>query len=126
MPSVYRNTDFLSIGNPIQMPAKLAPMETLGDRVRQVRKERGWKQPELAKRAKVAQSSISELETGTAKKSLDTVRLAVTLGVSAYWLDSGKGPKKLGELEQAILELDERDQQAVVDLIGVLRKRRAA
>lgn len=126
MDGSYRNTDFMSIGNPIPMPDKLAGMESVGDRVKQVRKERKLDQGPLAKKAKMAQNSLSDLETGKTKETPQIVKLAVALGVSAYWLDSGKGPKKLGELEQSILELDERDQQAVIDLIGVLRARRAA
>lgn len=125
MEGFYRNTDYLSIGTPIQMSDKMSAMETVGDRVRKVRKERKWDQTKLAKKAEMAQNSLSDLETGKTKETPQIVKLALALGVSAYWLDSGKGPKKLGELEQSILELDEHGQQTIMDMVGVLKRRAA-
>lgn len=126
MSDFYRNTDFLSIGNPIERAIKLTAMETVGDRVRQARNEHGWSQKKLAKKAKMSQSSLAELEGGDSKESVHIVRLALALERSAYWLDSGKGSKKLGEVEQALLELNDGDQKVILEMIRALRAARAA
>lgn len=101
-------------------------METLGDRVRQARNEHRWTQAKLAKKAKMSQSTLAELEKGDSKESVHIVRLALALERSAYWLDSGKGPKTLGEVEQAMLELNDADQRVIMDMIRALGARRAA
>ena len=55
----------------------------MGQRVKRLREAREWSQPDLAKRAKVSQAYIAELERGTKRNpSLRiTVRLAKALGV---------------------------------------------
>lgn len=98
---------------------------TVGERVRQVRQERGWTQAELAKRAKIAQSSVSELERGDSRGSAYIVDIAVALGVSPFWLNSGKGRREMTKLERDYFgELSEREQQAVQDYIKFLIDRR--
>lgn len=94
---------------------------TVGDRVRQVRQERGWTVAELAKRVGIAQSSLSELELGDSKGTAYIVDLALTLEVSPFWLNSGKGRKKLTKLERDYFgDLSEREQDAVQDYIKFL------
>lgn len=94
-------------------------MGTLGDRVKECREEFGWTQKELAAKVHMAQSSLAELEGGRSKESPKVVKLAIALKCSAYWLDSGKGPKKLGELEQAIIELSADNQKTIMQMIRV-------
>lgn len=101
-------------------------MSALGDRVRQVRKERGWTQTELAKRAKIPQSSVSNLETGGHAGSPNIVEVALALGVSVYWLRNGKGPKYLTDLQELALDLSEPEQQAVAAYIKFLRAGKVA
>ncbi len=67
-------------------------METLAQRLKQARAERGFTQTQLAQAAGVAQSDISKLERGDAQKTANLVRLAMALGVSPSWLDTGDGP----------------------------------
>jgi transcriptional regulator with XRE-family HTH domain len=101
-------------------------MTALGDRVRQVREERGWTQTELAKRAKIPQSSISTLESGQTKGSPHIVEIALALGVSVYWLRSNRGPKSLTQWQQLGLDLTEPEQQAVQAYIQFLRAGKVA
>ncbi len=64
---------------------------TIGQRLKQVRKERHLTQVELAARVGMKQSTLSDLELG---KSAGTTNLAVVanvLGVNALWLETGRG-----------------------------------
>jgi XRE family aerobic/anaerobic benzoate catabolism transcriptional regulator len=49
----------------------------MGQKVKRLREAREWSQPDLAKRAKVSQAYIAELELGT--KRNPSVRIAVRL-----------------------------------------------
>jgi DNA-binding Xre family transcriptional regulator len=68
-------------------------------RLKELREARGWTQLELAERAGVRQATISEMETGRAKRvGLDTLdRLARTLKVQPgellEWAAGGKGKR---------------------------------
>lgn len=85
---------------------------TIGQRLKQVRKERGLTQVELAARTGVKQSTLSDLELG---KSAGTTSLAVVanvLGVSALWLETGRGERDAGaepaeELKRLLVETPE-------------------
>ena len=61
---------------------------TLADRIRISRERRGWSQNELARRARMTQALISELEAGKRKEPRLTTlrRLAETLGVTTDYL----------------------------------------
>lgn len=54
-----------------------------------MRAELAFSQAELAKKAKVTQPVISELEAGKAQTSGHTPSIADALGVNAYWLETG-------------------------------------
>lgn len=65
-------------------------METIGSRVRRLRKEQGVTQTELAKRAGLSQGTINDLESGRSKGSQHIVALAAALGVTPSYLTVGK------------------------------------
>jgi transcriptional regulator with XRE-family HTH domain len=65
----------------------------VGDRVRQVRQEKGITQKDLAQLSGVCQQMISKLEVGKAQGSANIVRLALALDVSPAWLE-GISPRK--------------------------------
>lgn len=67
-------------------------METLAQRLKHARAQKGFTQTQLAQAASVAQSDISKLERGDALKTANLVRIAVALNVSPTWLDTGDGP----------------------------------
>src|SRR5688572_33450720 len=59
----------------------------VGDRVRQIRQEKGITQKDLAQLSGVCQQMISKLEVGKAQGSANIVRLALALDVSPAWLE---------------------------------------
>ena len=61
----------------------------IGDKIRQIRKSKGWKQEDLAERSGYSRSSIINWETGKrAPRADDIERLALILGVSTFELIS--------------------------------------
>ena len=73
-------------------------MSNLEDRISELIKVTGWSVPEIAKRAKVTPSAVSQWlgKSGRPTKSI-LLRPAIYLerdsGFSALWLSSGEGPK---------------------------------
>lgn len=68
-------------------------MDTLKARLAAVREEKGLTQAQLGQKIGAGQSLISNLENGTNLSSTSLPEIAHALGVSAYWLKTGKGPK---------------------------------
>ena len=71
----------------------------IGQNIKKIRKSKGLSQIQLSKISKVAQSSISEYETGGVEPNLRTlIRLAKALGVSVESILYGEiHPKVSGE-----------------------------
>jgi phage repressor protein C with HTH and peptisase S24 domain len=65
-------------------------METLSQRAKRLRTERGWTQAELGKRAGLSQVTISDIERGRNQGSREIIPLADALGVSPTYLTTGK------------------------------------
>lgn len=68
-------------------------MSELGRRVRQARKAEGLTQVQLAKKAGVAQSTISELEKGENVGSVHLVAIARALRRRPQWIETGLPPE---------------------------------
>ncbi len=60
----------------------------IGDRLKIVRRQHGWSQHELARRAQVRQATIADLESGTSRETRTDVarRLARALGITVDYL----------------------------------------
>lgn len=69
-------------------------MNTIGSRIKQVREELGLTQSDLAKRIGAAQSTIGSLESGARNQPRKLISIAAALGVSAEWLETGRGTKE--------------------------------
>jgi len=61
---------------------------SIGARIKRERERHGWSQNELARRAKVRQAQLSELESGKRNDAMASIlrRVARTLGVSIDYL----------------------------------------
>jgi transcriptional regulator with XRE-family HTH domain len=68
-------------------------MQTIGDRIRAVRRERKLTQGELGKKSGCSTSTISDLENGHMAETTYIVSIAQSLNVSPSWLESGKGDR---------------------------------
>lgn len=74
-------------------------MTTVAHRLKELRASLDLTQAELAKRAHLKnQSIIGALESGARKKSSHIPAIAKALGVEAFWLAEGKGPKHGGSV----------------------------
>ncbi len=66
---------------------------TIGNRIRSVRRDKKLSQPELAKLAKVTQSTISDLENDKKSTSAENMEaIAQALGTSSTYLLTGRSP----------------------------------
>lgn len=73
---------------------------TIGERLKWAREKASWTVRELAQRAGIAPSSITDVELDSRTPRTDTVeRLATALKVERCWLayGDGKAPKGWGE-----------------------------
>lgn len=114
-----------SIGFPIVTRNKIAGME-LKDRVKWAMAHGGYKtQAPLAKKVGCPQSVISNLLTGSAKTSRYLTDIALACKVSPQWLYTGKGERRIGELEELFYSLHASDQQAAMDMMRALKASRS-
>lgn len=67
-----------------------AGMTTFGERLRTARKQARLNQEQLAAKAGLSQTTISDIERGRNEGSRDVVALARALGVGAEWLLTGR------------------------------------
>ena len=98
--------------NDVRMPPDLPPAagETIGQRLKRLRLDRGLSQRELAAPG-VSYAYISRIEAGTRQPSVKALRrLATKLGVTADFLETGfqLAPEEQRELHLADLELSMR------------------
>ncbi|MBL6446760.1 helix-turn-helix transcriptional regulator [Fulvivirga sp. 29W222] len=102
-------------------------MSSLGDRIKQLRKEMGMSQSELADRVGISYAQIGRYETKDAQPPAKTLTaIADALGVSPdfliYGSSSEKAKTKLSDPElinqfKAIEEMDEEDRNVIKKLI---------
>lgn len=85
---------------------------SIGNRVRQARKAAGMTQQQLAKKAGIKQPTLSELETGESASSTLLPSIAAATGVSAYWLETGKGEMRSGAA-LSVVHVGASDQQGL-------------
>ncbi len=69
-------------------------MSSYSERLREALNEAGINPTELARRVGVRQQSVEHLLKKDPVGSAYTVQIALELGVGAYWLATGRGPKR--------------------------------
>ena len=66
-------------------------MQTLGDRIREVREERGWTLEKVQEKTGLSRSFLSEVETNKATPSAESVlKISIALNVSLDYLLKGE------------------------------------
>ena len=71
-------------------------LKDLGDRVRRIRKARGWSLAELAEQAKISKGFLSDVENGKRNLSVSNLlALSDSLGQSVEWLLRGQKIKPM-------------------------------
>jgi transcriptional regulator with XRE-family HTH domain len=95
---------------------------TRGERFREARGK--MSQADLARKIGVSQPTIAAAESGGGTEHI--VKIALATGYSPYWLENGRGPKKMGIVERALAELNatEDDQRAAVAFLTALKATR--
>ncbi|MGK5024609.1 XRE family transcriptional regulator [Janthinobacterium sp. RB2R34] len=68
---------------------------SIGSRIREARKNAGLTQKQLCSKVGMSQGALSELETGASIGTTNIATLAHALGVSALWLETGRGDSNL-------------------------------
>ncbi len=97
------------------------------DRLKQARLHRGYSQTELAKLARVRQSTIGNLESGKNKSSTHTATFAAILRCNATWLATGEGepeydaPHDVDYIVNEFRNFDPDRRQALLDYIRILQ-----
>ena len=76
-------------------------LETLADRLRRARKQKGWSQEFLAQRADTSQAVIQKIENGKSLRPRNIERIAEALDVRPAWLMFG------------VNEVEDLDEEAV-------------
>jgi transcriptional regulator with XRE-family HTH domain len=77
--------------------ATITNVKTLKERLIYARELRGLSQGDLAKKAKCAQSTIGNVESGARSTLRNLIDVARALECSSDWLYDGKGPKPVRE-----------------------------
>ncbi len=76
-------------------------MKTIGERIRTEREGQKLSRAELARAGGIAPTTLSDLELGSSKSTTALHRIAARLGVSAEWLETGRGPKHAADEDEA-------------------------
>nr|WP_287602794.1 helix-turn-helix domain-containing protein [Thiothrix sp.] len=92
----------------------------IGSRIKLRRKEMKLTQEALARRVRVTAAAVSNWEAGKNELSGDSlVAVAAELGVSAMWLQTGRGDKNSGSMSSPQRQLLPREA-ALLDLFASL------
>ncbi len=98
--------------------------ETVGKRIKEVRKQKGMSQDELAERADLSSQYISQIETGRKKGSLPTYnKLAKALGVSIDELTGSisEGSKVLSDVDLILQDCSKEERELLVEVLRVVK-----
>ncbi|MGF6348997.1 LexA family protein [Variovorax sp. W2I14] len=83
--------DYAFDTNVMQVAGLITNVNTIGERIKWARQQRGMTQQQLATAAGVSTSTIGNLESGLRGKPRELNSMARALRASSSWLESGKG-----------------------------------
>lgn len=95
---------------------------TLADRVREMIRETGLSQEQLAEKANTSQGTISNILNGTTKRPRNIVEIASVFNVEPMWLQNGTGNKYCGQLIVAAPmsnDVEDTDELIIIDVLNV-------
>ena len=98
--------------------------ETVGKRIKEVRKQKGMSQDELAERVDLSSQYISQIETGRKKGSLPTYnKLAKALGVSIDELTGSisEGSRVLSDVDLILQDCSKEERELLVEVLRVVK-----
>ena len=99
--------------------------ETVGKRVKEVRKQKGISQEELAERADLSAQYISQIETGRKRGSLPTYnKLAKALDVSIDELTGSysESGRVLSDVDLILQDCTEEERKLLVEILRVVKE----
>lgn len=83
--------DYHENTNVMQATGLITSVNTIGERIKWAREQRGLSQAKVAKAAGVSTSTIGNLEAGLRDKPRELNAIAAALAASPAWLESGRG-----------------------------------
>lgn len=106
-------------------------MGTISSRLRQLREDAGLKKTELAKKANISHSYLSEIESGTKEppfKTLQKICSALGVSLSEFFADENRSEsnlrqaktKRLYEVLARANELPDDDIDYIADILDIL------
>lgn len=96
------------------------PDGSLGERVRAMRRDKGWSQADLAARLGVLQSQVSGWEKNQRTPSpINTLRLSQAFGVTVDFLENGEGS---AETDDEVNDLMENFGEVIAEIAEELNK----
>ena len=104
--------------------------ETIGDRIRKMRDEKGWTQDDLARAAGISKGFLSDVENGKRNISADNVlKVANALGASLEYLLRGSTPQDepaaLVQIPPELSKAAEEMKLSYSDTLALLRTRQS-
>lgn len=106
-------------------------MNSIGKRIKLIRKENGMTQSQFGSKLRLSQDQISSFELGKRNPQLDTIDLIeIHFGVNREWLINGTGemykdpfegldgPESLKELGRKIINLPDEQYSKLIKLIN--------
>lgn len=110
------------------MSSEPSPSDIFRQRLREAREMRGYKQEQLADRAKMPATTVAHFEAGTRKPSFDSLRkLAIALEITTDYLLGRVDDPELGEagdpLFRDVAKLSGNDREIAKDFLKMLAER---
>lgn len=109
----------------IRFPESILVSMTWGMKLRELRKEKGWTQTDLASRTGISQPTIADYERDKKQPTfprIQAIAKAFGVGVDAFSIP----PTSEEALEEILSRLDKLDRADLVRLAGVLKARHKA